>query len=773
MSQATATDITGPLTDALASGRLDDADALLTSTDRAVPAEALPAAAELRMAQERWSEAARLLGRIVDRDGPVVMQQRLCLNLAVLQAHRPAVYRAIIDAPPGQPFEIVEGRAADATIAHVSETGRRTLLSPEGDPRAQMGQALDQLRETLERGDAIALCGLGDGYLLNHLSRHPPDLLMTMAQTVWLFEPDARLVLAALMLHDYAGSDGPIEQARIQWFVGPQYVQAFEQALIDDPMLPTPLMNVQHSIDSVSIDAAIQEVASTFNTKAKRLMDQLDAMYAQRDRAEWVALFSDNPPRRPRVLLPTSRFTTVLQHSSRDTADAFEQLGWETRILIEPTDHHRTTKLAARQVLAEFKPDLVFQIDHLRHEWDDVYPPHLPFACWIQDQLPNLLDAKAGAAVTLRDYVLTLVAPMYTDHYDYPMRQMIDVPKLTRVPQRPATWTSDGEDMVYVSNASQTHQQLIDATQQILPEAHWPGAAGIFAQRMIELYDRGGALPTLWHIRVFIQQLADEHGWSLTDDIVVALIRFLNHPVNNALYRQQALSWIAAAAERHGLSLGIYGQGWEDHPEFAAYARGPVGYGQPLEDLTRRSKINLQIVPSICVHQRLLDGLVSGGFFLVRHHASDTILPRVARFLTDHFDDTVNSIEAARSAASADVRDAFETLLQEAECYHHLDQPIDLVQWIRTCQRGQLFDPDGSVLPLIDDVSFDDAASFDDRLGRFIGDDSARREVSDTQRRAIEQRLTYTAGMRRVVQRIGELIDCEPASAESTVTPDR
>ena len=43
----------------------------------------------------------------------------------------------------------------------------------------------------------------------------------------------------------------------------------------------------------------------------------------------------------------------------------------------------------------------------------------------------------------------------------------------------------------------------------------------------------------------------------------------------------------------------------------------------PLEDLTRRSRINLQIVPFITLHQRLLDGLVAGGFFLVRDNPAD------------------------------------------------------------------------------------------------------------------------------------------------------
>ena len=50
--------------------------------------------------------------------------------------------------------------------------------------------------------------------------------------------------------------------------------------------------------------------------------------------------------------------------------------------------------------LAEFKPDLVFQIDHLRYEHGDLFPPELPFVCWIQDHLANLRTPEADRPIT-------------------------------------------------------------------------------------------------------------------------------------------------------------------------------------------------------------------------------------------------------------------------------------------------------------------------------------------------------------------------------------
>ena len=111
------------------------------------------------------------------------------------------------------------------------------------------------------------------------------------------------------------------------------------------------------------------------------------------------------------MLLLTTRFSTVLQYSTRDTAEAFERIGWDARVVIEPSPSHRLYQHGIRQAVDEFQPDLVFQIDHLRYEHGDLFPPGVPFACWVQDHLPNLQIPGAGQAVGMRDFVLTDMGP--------------------------------------------------------------------------------------------------------------------------------------------------------------------------------------------------------------------------------------------------------------------------------------------------------------------------------------------------------------------------
>ena len=120
------------------------------------------------------------------------------------------------------------------------------------------------------------------------------------------------------------------------------------------------------------------------------------------------------------------------------------------------------------------------------------------------------------------------------------------------------------------------------------------------------------------------------------------------HPLNDTLYRQQTLRWAVQGADKLGISLGLYGNGWEKNAEFSRHARGYAKYGTELEMLTRRTQINLHIVPFSCVHQRLLDGIACGGFFMIRDHPANHVAADIRGFLEKHLPENIATIEAAR-----------------------------------------------------------------------------------------------------------------------------
>jgi hypothetical protein len=752
------------LTASLAEGDLDRAAALLAPLGKSIPGELLPLAAEFHSRRQEWREALRLLNRVVDLTPPVAAAKLFVRNMAALQQHRPELYAAVAPLNDSDsPYSILQTPCALPTLVLRRAAAAPLALSTSPDPRQGLAASLKQLQTTLTSDDAIALHALGDGYLLAHLAANPPKLYMTMRQCVHVIVEDPTHLRATLHLHDYSAPSGPFADPRFRFYLGPDWFDSFCAAFLADPGLPYPKTSVTHSEQGERIRRRLAPLESEFAGRIEEQRDAANAYYNSLDRGHLASLFSDAPPRQPRVLFFTSRFTTVLQYSTRDSADAFAQLGWDARVVIEPTEYHTITPALILREINEFKPDLIFVLDHLRYEYGRLIPAAAPFACWIQDQLGNLMSEKAGRSITPRDFVLTLVGPMYTGRWGYPPRQIVELTKLTRPPILPATWAPDGDDLVYVSNASQDParcaQQTIDTPG--LPETI-RGVVVDACEQMLALYSRGESLPTLWHLARLVDRSSQRCGVTLAPADHTRAVHLLNHPLNNALYRQQALRWVVAAAKNLGLKLALHGSGWESLPDFAPFARGPIAYGQPLEELTRRSKINLQIIPSTCLHQRLLDGLVAGGFFLVRSHPADTLLPRLAHFIDRRLDPAVNSVAEALRAVKESDHAEFERMLHEAECYTELGEPIDLVRWMRAWNRGGLVLPGGEPLPHIGEVSFGDGATLESLIRRYIDDPELRREVCGEQRRSVESRFTYATGMRRVVRRIGHLIETEP-----------
>jgi hypothetical protein len=212
------------------------------------------------------------------------------------------------------------------------------------------------------------------------------------------------------------------------------------------------------------------------------------------------------------------------------------------------------------------------------------------------------------------------------------------------------------------------------------------------------------------------------------------------------------------------LKLGLYGQGWEKHPDFAAFARGPVTYGPDLEALTRRSRINLSLEPFFCTsHQRLLDGLVAGGFFLLRDNPFNTVMPELSRFVMRHASPDAATVSDVLAQLAPEDHAGFENLLARCACMTEFGDPVEFV---RNGQQAGTLDDADEALPFMSRVSFSDIASMEQRILEFVDDSQKRREIARPQCQAIERRRSYTAGMGRVMKVIGGLLWDEAAKAQ-------
>lgn len=180
--------------------------------------------------------------------------------------------------------------------------------------------------------------------------------------------------------------------------------------------------------------------------------------------------------RRPRIMMPTVTWSTFVQHSARDTAAAFEEMGWEVRVLKMDA---MLTPYYLVKTINEFKPDVFLFIDHMRYEAEEIYPRNMMFLTWIQDDMPNLQCRRAGeklaeyAATGRRDLVVGYIQGL-EENYGFPKDRLVPllIPANPRIFHPVELTEADrakyGCDLAFMTNTSMSSEQVIE--QKIIPQ---------------------------------------------------------------------------------------------------------------------------------------------------------------------------------------------------------------------------------------------------------------------------------------------------------------
>ena len=678
---------------------------------------------------EAWPQIA--LSLVDSRSVSDVALRRLALNLDALRCRDGRLYRRAFDALPEMPIDPMRAANSDARIL----------------------EAFDALREARATGAAVCVLAVGDGSVVAALAKFGPVLAFDRQQEINVVEPDTARFAATLWRADLRRALG---DPRVAWYVGPDWAEAVVDDLLARPTKMQPQFACWGGEACESLRDAFVAIEHRVTSARQGRRDEIDAYYATVSDDEFVAVTSPHPPRKPRVLMLTSAFTSVLKYSTADSADAMHALGWDVMVLTEAERWHAIVPATIEAAIHSFRPDLIFQIDHLRYEWRGSIPERLPFVCWVQDHLTNLTSPEAGPTIGERDFVLTGGVYKYVERHGYPRRQCVDMAKVSREPVVPATWDEDGEDVIYVSNCAQPAASILFETAARLGEIAEPQVQSTYraaAGEMTRLYAAGKAVRLDGEIREIVRRNA---GGTLGVEPEQYVLDLLSQRLNNALYRHQALEWAGHIADARGLRFGIYGAKWDKHPTLARYARGGVDYGEALGALTRRSKILLQLEPYGCfTHQRMLDAVLAGGFTLVRSHPINTLAIRFRDFLARNVAASADTIDDVRCAIAPAASAAFESLVAEMRRF---DATSDVVNIIRGWHRGGILGDDAQALPAIDAIEFDSREQLAARIDRFVADRDARRAIAGAQRNAIQQRLTYKAALGRAMRRVHGLL---------------
>jgi hypothetical protein len=609
-----------------------------------------------------------------------------------------------------------------------------------------------------ERKDIICQAYLIEGVGLGHALRRVYDgtskMFLTYTPRLHLFEPNVAQLAVWLHLGDHRDI---LRDERFHLWLGPEGAQQFIEFHRQRRTQRPPTDVIRQPGWGPAADPTGRQAIETLwreaGGRAERAAQAIAAGLKGRDSPAYYAERFERRAQKPlRILGITSRYTTFLQYSMRDIQHAAAQQGHDFRVLIEDNDHE--PGLPPDYVLEqveEFMPHLVVVIDHNRKEYGDLYNFAIPFCNWIQDDLPNLFGPDCGRNLHRYDIVVGVIGTHRAQASGYRREQWKSLPVPVSRKVFSCEPVPEGDrrahecDISFVTHLGKTRDELLRET---LDQVRQPEVQRLLKAQYEQLGPQiaagkvpGSPAQTVGRIR----QLANELGFQIGCADADRLRQMFTDRLVNSYFREQVLEW----ASDMGLNLHIYGRGWDRHPKLAKHARGAASHGHQLRCIYQASKINIQAVSTGAVHQRLTEGLFSGGFFVIRRTPTDVHGP-LNEFIKDRCvalnirteDELWNTSDAELSRSVRILNDA---LYSPSRLYEGFVSDLYV-----GAERGFSLQA-GALLPSYEQVCFGTREEFEAVVGRFLNDEAARRAISEAQRSVVTKLFSYDVLFDRVL----------------------
>jgi hypothetical protein len=634
-----------------------------------------------------------------------------------------------------------------------------------GDHRAHDTQRPLPPDHTRNQPGPYLVLEVGHGHYVRRLYEATQHTYHGYSCALFIVVPDPADLAVALHLGEWGAI---LRDPRVHWSVGADWQGALGTLLQGAPDLPLPC-HLLSCTPNAPLDEARRVVESLSAERERATAESFAALtrrYAERGPG-WVArrmeeaLDGSGPPLR--VLAAVSRHTTFLKHSMRDIQRAFEALGHRFEVLTEATDHEVLGPPTYHEAIRRTDADLFFLIDHLRCELRDIIPDNLPLLTWDQDKLPQVFTEQNVRGLPPRDFLvgwakydfLTLggKADQYLNACIPTCPEQFGGEPLTEEEQRRYAC-----DVSYVSHASQTPEEFHREERALYADAR----VRDFIDELYVVTPDVLRRTTTMEVdapNLVLAEAARRCGWTLEDGpLRQRLIGWYLWRLGDRIFRHTALEWVARWAATTGRCFRLYGNGWDRHPTLKPFAAGPAQNGRELLCIHRASKVNLQLMPAGFIHQRALDGLASGGFFLTRLTPGDArgahLRPLIERLdalgirgnesLPTHDDPLLGRmLEAWMGPWYAAWRDPTRRLLDYVRSSAEFPQAHEL-------------------FPDFPRVAFDSEEQFTERVEHFLAHHEERREVAGRMRAAVLERLTYKATVRRILRSYAEYLRSIP-----------
>lgn len=696
-------------------------------------------------------------------------------------------------------------RANDGNVA-VRRAGRTHLC----DARSASARALTEHRAAWENGQALIVAGVRSPWLVQRANRARLRDKLGYRAPLYLIEPDSAAFAEAMAMDDLSED---LRDGHVYAFVGADAVAEFGAFLRTrlDLRLPRAIVIDPGAGQSLGaeVGAIVREAFAEQDVETRRLERAVHEKYSGRDAAWWRARMLDRA--KPlRVLIPTSRYSTFVQHSSRDIASAFEALGHRALVLLEPDGSSHLAAGASLRALHDFEPDMVVCINYPRASVGAFLPRNLPWVCWIQDLMPHLFDERIGRGLGDLDFTIGHVKPALHEHYAYPRASSLVLPvPASETKFFPAIATPNDRarfecEIAYVGHQSETpeaqHERILAELASGTSNDNGLGRAlpmvrdAIRAHLQLPL----STLPFPSIKSLVRETLASALGTAPPELMVDRVVAGYADPLADRMFRHQTLEWAAGAARARGWRFHLYGNGWEKHPTLAEFAKGPLGHDSDLRLSYQLAGCHVQATYHMLAHPRLSECVLSGGTPLCRLHWEEIGMIRSELFRlgwhqgAEFRDGASGSMVRRAPWTDAPALLRLASVLQNLGCF---DEAVGIdnvgnceglapgalrgTRWGAEFEAGLVSDrgaPSEPSLPSAfglvgeqPELFFHNPQTLESRVEAILANAGARGQRNAIARRRIEERHTYRSAVRRLLA----LVETRLASAAEGNGPQR
>lgn len=484
-------------------------------------------------------------------------------------------------------------------------------------PSAAHASGIDAPPTCARDAALLVCCGLGDLELARSLHLAAPPDRFGYRQPIVLLEPD--LDRAAMFCLE-PGAAEMLEDERFTLIAGPDVLERFGDWLADraDRSLTAAF------VPGTAHGASMLEPARAAVSRTQRAQRAELA----RARAAWRAAPRAPAARSPvlaggpgRVLIITSRFSTFIRHAADDLARAFERRGWTPGLITEPDDCSKLSALAYTRAAREHQPDFVVSINYPRAHFDELLPPHVPVVTWVQDCLPALYSRDAAAKQQPHDALIGNLQVNLFDRlgYDPGRAELCPVvaspDKFHTGPIDPGLRRRFACEIAFVTHHAETPEAM---KARLIDEAGASGRTRDMLDALGRAAIRAAGEPLrdaeFDALRTLAARTArDVYGSPQPDELATTLAQQFAMPLADRALRHQAALWAAELASEFGWRFHLYGRGWDEHPELARFARGPLEHDHQLRAAYACAAVHLHVSNHTLMHQRVFECALSGG----------------------------------------------------------------------------------------------------------------------------------------------------------------